>query len=79
MDDSFANKVEVLVVIFLWFVALTFCPSAWVKAGCSKEQNIALLEIRNNDLAFADFNGSDDCCRSQNICDEEGKVTVSIC
>ncbi|KAF5453224.1 hypothetical protein F2P56_028141 [Juglans regia] len=77
MDASFVNKV--MIVIFLWFIALTFCPSAaWVEAGCSKEQNRALLEIRNSThgLAFDDFDGSH-CCHSRHSirCDKDGKVT----
>ncbi|KAG2705710.1 hypothetical protein I3760_05G069100 [Carya illinoinensis] len=78
MDGSFANKV----VIFLWFIALTFCPSAWVEAGCSKEQNRALLEIRNSTdgLAFDDFDGSH-CCYSRHSirCDKDhGNVTSMV-
>ncbi|KAG6653336.1 hypothetical protein CIPAW_05G069500 [Carya illinoinensis] len=78
MDGSFANKV----IIFLWFIALTFCPSAWVEAGCSKEQNRALLEIRNSTdgLAFDDFDGSH-CCHSRHSiwCDKDhGKVTSMV-
>ncbi|KAG7977994.1 hypothetical protein I3843_05G060900 [Carya illinoinensis] len=78
MDGSFANKV----IIFLWFIALTFCPSAWVEAGCSKEQNRALLEIKNSTdgLAFDDFDGSH-CCHSRHSirCDKDhGKVTTMV-
>ncbi|KAG6653333.1 hypothetical protein CIPAW_05G069200 [Carya illinoinensis] len=78
MDGSFANKV----IIFLWFIALTFCPSAWVEAGCSKKQNRALLEIRNSThgLAFDDFDGSH-CCHSRHSirCDKDhGKVTSMV-
>ncbi|KAG6653326.1 receptor like protein 21-like [Carya illinoinensis] len=78
MDGSFANKV----IIFLWLIAVTFCPSAWVEAGCSKEQNRALLEIRNSTdgLAFDDFDGSH-CCHSRHSirCDKDhGKVTSMV-
>ncbi|KAG6674870.1 hypothetical protein I3842_15G068700 [Carya illinoinensis] len=63
-------------------MALPFCPSAWVEAGCSKEQNRALLEIRNstNGLAFDDFDGSH-CCHSRHSirCDKDhGKVTSIV-
>ncbi|XP_042961162.1 receptor like protein 21-like isoform X2 [Carya illinoinensis] len=79
MDASFANKA---MIFLIWFMALPFCPSAWVEAGCSKEQNRALLEIRNstNGLAFDDFDGSH-CCHSRHSirCDKDhGKVTSIV-
>ncbi|XP_035540035.1 receptor-like protein 14 [Juglans regia] len=74
MDASFANKA---MIFLIWLMALTFCPSARVEAGCSEEQNRALLEIRNSThgLLFADLDGSRDCCSKSNIlCDDDGKV-----
>ncbi|XP_041010215.1 uncharacterized protein LOC121254298 isoform X2 [Juglans microcarpa x Juglans regia] len=77
MDASFANKA---MIFLIWLIALiTFFPSAWVEAGCSEEQNRALLEIRNSThgLPFADFDGSRDCCSTSNIvCDDDGKVNI---
>ncbi|KAG7977996.1 hypothetical protein I3843_05G061100 [Carya illinoinensis] len=62
-------------------MALTFCPSVWVEAGCSKEQNRALLEIRNSThgLAFDDFDGSH-CCHSRHSiwCDKDHVKVTSI-
>ncbi|KAF5448857.1 hypothetical protein F2P56_029354 [Juglans regia] len=77
MDASFANKA---MIFLIWLMALTFFRSAWVEAGCSNEQNRALLEIRNSThgLAFADFDGShcSSCCRAHGIrCNADGKVT----
>ncbi|GLT64449.1 hypothetical protein SLA2020_369420 [Shorea laevis] len=55
-------------VFFLWvYMAIAFSPLACGE-GCSKEQNRALLEIRNstNGLAFAGWDGRD-CCQADGI------------
>jgi hypothetical protein len=56
-------------VIFVWFLAIiALSPLACVKAGCSKEQTRALLEIKNatNASYLAGWDGRD-CCEAKGI------------
>jgi hypothetical protein len=67
METCFAKN-----VIFVWIVAIALSPLACVKAGCSKEQTRALLEINNstNGSAFAGWDGRD-CCKESFVILEE--------
>ncbi|GLT64445.1 hypothetical protein SLA2020_369380 [Shorea laevis] len=76
MKTCFAKNV----FFFGLYMAIAFSPLA-CGDGCSKEQNTALLEIRNstNGLAFAGWNGSD-CCQADGIyvTVEMGELATSI-
>jgi hypothetical protein len=60
METCFAKN-----AIFVWVLAIALSPLASVKAGCSKEQTRALLEIKNatNASSLAGWDGRD-CCEA---------------
>jgi hypothetical protein len=64
--------------IFAWvFAIITLSPLACVKAGCTKEQTRALLEIRNatNVFSLRDWDGRD-CCEAFPITCLTGRVST---
>jgi hypothetical protein len=68
-------------VIFVWVLAIiALSPLACVKAGCTKEQTRALLEIKNatNTSFLAGWDGRDCCEASAIICDDITGQVLSI-
>lgn len=67
-------------VIFVWVLAIiALSPLACVKAGCTKEQTRALLEIKNvtNASSLAGWDGRD-CCEANAICCGGGVYIIDL-